>query len=59
MVASSEVARYSSVITVRSGIQAEIPRVGIRTPDRLNVKPIWPGAPLASGGTAAGGGTWS
>lgn len=39
MVASKEVARCSSVTTVRSGIQAEIANVGIRTPERSKVKP--------------------
>jgi hypothetical protein len=37
MVAISEVARYSSVTTVRSGIPAEIAKVGTRTPERSNL----------------------
>ena len=58
IVESSDVERYSSVTIVRSGIQAEIATVGIRTPERSKLKPNWPG-PDPSGGTAAGGGTWS
>jgi hypothetical protein len=50
IVASKEVARYSSVMTVRSGIQAEIASVGIRIPERLNANPIWPGRPCRRAG---------
>ena len=55
----SEVARYSSVTTVRSGIQAEIASVGMRTPERLKVKPNCPAGAAGSGGAAGGGATWS
>ena len=34
-----EVARYSSLMTVRGGIQAEIARVGMRTPEPSNRNP--------------------
>ena len=36
----TEVLRYSSLMTVRSGIHAEMAMAGTRTPDRSNVKPI-------------------
>ena len=53
----NEVCRYSSVITRRCGIHAEIAMAGTRTPERSNVKPICPGGAPASGGGAGGGGT--
>ncbi len=45
-------------IPVFSGIHAEIARAGMRTPDRLNAKPIRRGT-SPDGGTTWGGGTWS
>src|ERR1035441_8861855 len=58
-VAITDVWRYSSLTTVRSGIHAEIAIAGTRTPDRSNVKPIWPADADGSGGAAGGGTTWS
>src|ERR1700722_19278733 len=57
MVRISAVCRYSSFTTVRSGIQADTAIAGTRTPERLNVKPIWPAGAAGSGGGAGGGGT--
>jgi hypothetical protein len=51
----TEVLRYWSFTTVRSGIQAEIAIAGTRTPDRSKRKLSWPAAAWGSGGGAGGG----
>ncbi len=55
----TDVLRYSSLTTVRSGIHAEMATAGMRTPDRSKVNPISPGGADGSGGGAGDGGTWS
>jgi hypothetical protein len=55
----TEVLRYSSLTTVRSGIHGEMAMAGMRTPERSKRKPHWPAGAAGSGGGAGGGGTWS
>src|SRR5262249_20244315 len=56
IVASSEVARYSALMTVRSGIRGGLAGVGFGSRGGWTGNPTWPGRPWPRGGPRARGG---
>ena len=58
-VASIEVWRYSSLITLPSSAHGEAMIAGTRYGERSNVKSRCPAGTVGSGGGAGPGGTWS